>query len=562
MDTLNRSYAQVRDLFLSMTPAARITAGLLCIAVVISLGYLFHQGTAGPDGFLFGGERLSRNQLDRIEGAFGTAGLSGYEIESCRVRVPRGEEATYMAAIADAGAMPVDFHRLIDQALSAGGMLGSKEDRRLQFKAAREQQLSMIISKMTGVEEAYVLIHESDERSNRSPTLKQRLVTASVNLQAQTEDAIDSQQVKMIRRLVASAVGGKPENVTVADLVGNRVFGGGDSESGDATEDPYYELRHMFENRMRTKILNEVLADIQGVRVAVSAELDPIAEKIETDVKIDPKTVPLTASESSEETTNMDTTPGGLVGMQANTEAIGPNGRANENTSTKQRSNESKKTIEQSDIASAVSHTETKTTHHGFTPRRITASIRIPNTHWENIWRERNKPADGSDPAVPSSKDLEQIEKAEISKLQEAVVTLLNLSQESIQGRDPYPKVNITTYWPRTPEAVEGPSLAQTAMAWTSRNWTTLGMMGLTTFGLVLLRSIVKAVPAPEPSPPAATTFQIDTDETDTDEVAGPNQPRLRLRKGKSLKDDLSEIVREDPNAAAAILRSWIGNAG
>ena len=39
-------------------------------------------------------------------------------------------------------------------------------------------------------------------------------------------------------------------------------------------------------------------------------------------------------------------------------------------------------------------------------------------------------------------------------------------------------------------------------------------------------------------------------------------RPRLRLKKGKSLKDDLVEIVREDPDAAADILRSWIGKAG
>jgi hypothetical protein len=36
----------------------------------------------------------------------------------------------------------------------------------------------------------------------------------------------------------------------------------------------------------------------------------------------------------------------------------------------------------------------------------------------------------------------------------------------------------------------------------------------------------------------------------------------LRFKKGKSLKDDLVEIVREDPDAAADILRSWISKAG
>jgi flagellar biosynthesis/type III secretory pathway M-ring protein FliF/YscJ len=34
----------------------------------------------------------------------------------------------------------------------------------------------------------------------------------------------------------------------------------------------------------------------------------------------------------------------------------------------------------------------------------------------------------------------------------------------------------------------------------------------------------------------------------------------LRIKKGVSLKDDLVEMVQEDPDAAAAILRNWIGN--
>jgi flagellar biosynthesis/type III secretory pathway M-ring protein FliF/YscJ len=36
----------------------------------------------------------------------------------------------------------------------------------------------------------------------------------------------------------------------------------------------------------------------------------------------------------------------------------------------------------------------------------------------------------------------------------------------------------------------------------------------------------------------------------------------LRLKKGPTLKDDLTELVKEDPDGAAAILRTWIGNAG
>ena len=89
-------------------------------------------------------------------------------------------------------------------------------------------------------------------------------------------------------------------------------------------------------------------------------------------------------------------------------------------------------------------------------------------------------------------------------------------------------------------------------------------------FSLMMLRSVVKAVPpAPAPAAPALT---IASEEPPTHakehhppaEAAAPadDRPRLRLKKGATIRDDLVEIVREDPDAAADILRAWIGKAG
>ena len=58
MDFLNKSLAQLSDLFRSMTPGAA-DRGLLLAVVVVSMGYLFRESTSGPDAFLFGGEPLS-----------------------------------------------------------------------------------------------------------------------------------------------------------------------------------------------------------------------------------------------------------------------------------------------------------------------------------------------------------------------------------------------------------------------------------------------------------------------------------------------------------------------
>src|SRR5262245_43245069 len=119
MDFLNKSLAQLSELFRSMTPGARITAGLLLAVVVVSFGSLFQHAAAGPDAFLFGGEALSDNEINQAEAAIAKAGLSGYQREGNRIRVPAGQQAAYLAAVADGGALPPNFNTILAKALDS-----------------------------------------------------------------------------------------------------------------------------------------------------------------------------------------------------------------------------------------------------------------------------------------------------------------------------------------------------------------------------------------------------------------------------------------------------------
>jgi flagellar M-ring protein FliF len=110
--------------------------------------------------------------------------------------------------------------------------------------------------------------------------------------------------------------------------------------------------------------------------------------------------------------------------------------------------------------------------------------------------------------------------------------------------------------------------MASTATSWIGRYWSTLGMLGVAMFSLLVLRSVVNNKPgdASAPTAGAAPGLTLHTEEPQTKSDSGDespdDRPRLRLKKGKSVKDDLADIVREDPDAAADILRSWIGKAG
>src|SRR5688572_25740991 len=113
MDFLNTSYAQISDLFRSMTVGARITAGLLLAVVVVSLSWLFQHQATGGRVELFDGQSFSASELNAMEAAFAQAGLSGYEVHRSQIRIPRSQQAAYVAALADAKALPAQWNQFL-----------------------------------------------------------------------------------------------------------------------------------------------------------------------------------------------------------------------------------------------------------------------------------------------------------------------------------------------------------------------------------------------------------------------------------------------------------------
>jgi flagellar M-ring protein FliF len=555
MDFLNQAIAQVSELFRSMTPGARITSGLLLAVVVVSFGYLFQHATAGPDAYLFGGEALPDGQLTRIEAAIAQAGLNGYAREGNRIRVPAGQQAAYLAAVADAGALPPNFNTILENALDKGGPWESREATRERLKIAKQQALSEIVRAMPWVDEAAVLFGDHESRGANSLTVTNQ-VTASVNVRPIVGESFDPRRARSIQKLVASAVGMAPENVTVINL------GEGASNTGDGAtdpemfEDPYFQTKIAFEMAKRASILSS-LRDIPGVRVEVNAELDNTQVQTTREVKPDPKAVIKHETTSSDSSTQAANDNGGRPGL----EAQGPN-RQPPAAVAQQNKNEQKS--ETSDTDSVVGVTETDTKLHGLTPKEVWATVTIPGKYVEDIWKQRNPTV--SEP--PKPEDLRAVQADVVAKVENIVEPLLIL--QVFKAQDNYRHVKVVVLDSLPMPTIEPPSMASTAIAWTGRYWSTLGMLGVAMFSLLVLRSVVRGTPAPEGAGSAAGGPALTLHAEEPAKTAGaedadddePDRPRLRLRKGKSLKDDLVEIVREDPDAAADILRSWIGKAG
>ena len=75
MGFLNQTFEQIRDLFASMTPAARITSALLLGVLVCSMGFLFQGYNDASEEPLFGGAMLQPAETNLIETALGQSGI-------------------------------------------------------------------------------------------------------------------------------------------------------------------------------------------------------------------------------------------------------------------------------------------------------------------------------------------------------------------------------------------------------------------------------------------------------------------------------------------------------
>jgi flagellar M-ring protein FliF len=558
MDFLNKTFAQAADLFRSMTPGARITAGLLAVLVVISLGYLFQHQTAGPDAFLMNGEPVPASCLPAMEAAFAKANLSTYTIDGARIRVPRGQQGAYMAALAEGKALPPNFGSALAKALDAGSMFESPEKGRERRKTALQEELSLILRSMNGIENAFVLF-DTEPRGGLGNN--EKLVTASVSVKPLGTENLDESRVSAIRYCVAFGIGAKPENVVVTDLNEHGRVYHGDLQNGGAGENQYLAAKQEHERVLKAKIL-DALSFISGLTVQPTVELDKERTTRTQSLKVDPKTVPLRTTEKSVTRTREGTSGGGRPGFQGqgNTPASLASAGAGTSKGSHEEEENSSSTAENVPVLREQIEKESV----GLTPKRATVAVGVPSSYFEKVWRERNPVKEGEEPKTPDAAALAAIGEEVSSLIRKHVATLLTPLLPPEPEPDMTKLVTITTFQDIKPGAIPGPSTWQNVLAWLSTHWSTLGLIGLVLAGLAMLRSVVRGggtEPATMSARIAATPEDAPAEKESAELVAARRLRRLAAG-GPSLRDELSGLVTEDPDAAANILRTWIGQAG
>jgi flagellar M-ring protein FliF len=560
MDFINQAYSQLVELIRSMSAGTRLATVLLLALVAISLTYLVQYQAAGGDELLLAGRAFTPSELAAIETAFAKAGLGKSQIIGSQIRIPRGKKELYLAALADGSALPADFYKYLDDAIKADNPFSNPKSLDVRMRNAKQKELSLIIGRMSGIESATVQYDEEVKRGLSQSKQK----TAMVAVQTRAGQ-LDDEQVKAIRNVVASAYAGLDRrSITITDLSG-ATYGGAIGADGNPEEGSLYsEHKLRYEREFQRKIQQQ-LSYIPGVIVGVNAELNPEMRHDSTTTKIDPKPTALTTRETTKESKTHSPGSAGRPGAVSN--GVETQGNRPLAISTSASGPESETTETRSDIQNLPGYDTTLTQIAPLVPRKITASIDIPASYYVEIWKKRNPPAADKPAKAPDVAEIATIETETKKRIQE---TVRNLLPDFDKGTNPYPHVVVETYTDLPKSPVVPPTLAQSGTTWLADNWQTVGLIVIACASLLMLRSMVRSSPMRAPSAAAAASnpatgprlaVHESAEEEDTPEPARALKARFGVNTGPDLRAELRDIVKDNPDAAASILRAWIGEA-
>lgn len=551
MDFVNKAWTQIADVFKSLTPGTRVAVGLLAAVIVVGLFYLFQYQTTGSNEYLLGGRPFVAEELTRAEAAFANAGLSKSEVvDGGRIRIPQGKKDQYLAALAESNALPADFYKYLDEAAASDNPFSSSKSLDFKRSNAKQKELALIISRMKGIASATVHYDEAVKGGPRGDKDK----TAMVSIKPAGE--LDESQVKAIRSIVASAYAGLDRNsISIIDTESGRTYGGMGADGKSTEGDSQYALFKMdFERHWKQKIQDQ-LSFIRNAIVNVNVELNPELQNTLQEVKFDTKPVAVESSETNKETTTKSGGPGGRPGAVSNG-VVG-----NKGLELTQESSGTESTLSESASKSRSypGYTNTTRTTPGLIPTKVTAAIAVPASHFVRVWRQKNPVVAGQPAKEPDAVQLSQIEQTVKKNIEDVVRQLL---PPVTQGTNQYPHISVATYEEDPPSPIAEPTFAAHVTGYLAESWRTIGMIVVGLVSLVMLRGMVRAASAP-PTPAAAQVEAPRVSEEDDEEE---EQVETVLRRkfdvsGPNLKAELQLLVKEDPDAAVAILRNWIGDA-
>jgi len=309
MDRFRQVLTQISEQYAKMGASQKLLLASLAVIATMTL-FLVSQYAAKPsmvDLVPAGGE------VDTV-GILQNAGYNAQIVDG-KVVVPQGQQRAAVSYLTQSGQLPGDTTLLFSNLIGSQDWKASSSQHRQQYFIALQNELSAVIADFRGVSKASVII---DVPQTTGLGRAARPATASVSVFTSGLGGVPQDMVDAVASLVSGAVSGlTPSGVKVIDGSTGRSRTTSDDSSNSSGR--YLEYAAQVEKHARVKI-EELFGHIPNVIVSVTAHVD-ITSVQSTENLYTPKdegTVALLKSETKNDTSSQQASRGAESGVRSN----------------------------------------------------------------------------------------------------------------------------------------------------------------------------------------------------------------------------------------------------
>jgi flagellar biosynthesis/type III secretory pathway M-ring protein FliF/YscJ len=550
MDFLKNQFQRIQQQLAGLSASQKMLTGALVAIMVMTL--VFWGRNAGNAEM----EPLLDQAFKPAEVVNITTQLRGkgirYEVQGDRVLVQTERKWEALADLAYAKLLPQNTVAGFDEMVDKLKPWAGPTERDALYNRAREGACAQIIGRFPGVEHAVVLITPESRRTIGRPTVGPRV---SVDIATIDRAKPDKRLAEAAATTVAGAVVGlTPDNIHIV-INGARMRTGGDDGSTFANGGGGDSLEIIQEHeRYRADQVRDMLSDIPGVLVTIYAKRNN--SDVEQFERAFNKENTLNELEETR-TTESESTSGEPAeeedpGVSANT-GLRTNRGGGEGTKTSEKTTEERMKV-------LPGEKTTKTIVGRGDVTVVSASVRVPRSHFANILKSRN--ADGK---APDEKTLDAFIGAELPKLKEVVVLAMGLQDDKAVRVDSYadsPPMLLAAAGTPLAASITGP------MSITSYG-KEIALGGLALVSLFMLMMMVKrSAPAPAIVAAAVSQGTVPQMLSAGEMFAGEAGAGGTMLDGMELDDDtvktqhmldqVTTLVKDNPDAAASLVQRWM----
>lgn len=312
MDPLRRVLANIRTYLGQLPPSGKIIIALVVVIAALILFVVSQQASKPRWVELLPGSPQAEQQQ-----AIATLKNQGirYQTEGNKLMVSPDDEWAARGALSEAGKMPADVSQLFKNILEKQTWHTSRYQSEQYYNLDLQRALSTVVSNFGGVKSATVLL-DSPEPSGLGAAVKRP--SASVNVFTSPGRPLTQQQVDAIANLVAGAKAGlEVARVKIVDVTAGRERKA--TSPDQASSSTYMEHAAAVERQMAEK-LQDLLAGVPGVKVAVTAQVDvtSVQARVVKNFGTGDGTVSLLKKSDDQKTTQSEPTRGAEPGPRSN----------------------------------------------------------------------------------------------------------------------------------------------------------------------------------------------------------------------------------------------------